>query len=131
MNNVDYKEILKANMIPLMTRLIDSGHTMIFQHDNATIHSAKAVTTWLETQNFRTLVWPPQSPDLNLIENIWARMKVTIDERYPGSRPVASMKEVIKVVWGGLDAAYLEPYFDSMPARMQAVIDVKGGSTRY
>jgi hypothetical protein len=38
---------------------------IIFQQDNDSKHTCKKVKEWLEEWEFRTMVWPAQSPDLN------------------------------------------------------------------
>lgn len=41
------------------------------------------------------------------------------------------MRLAINIVWGNIEQSRLEGLIDSMPARLQAVIDAGGAATRY
>ena len=43
----------------------------VFQQDNASCHALRIVMEYLDKNNIFTLYWPPQSPDVNIIGNIW------------------------------------------------------------
>ena len=40
-------------------------------HDPAPAHLARATTAYLNDNNVNVVKFPPKSPDLNIIENIW------------------------------------------------------------
>jgi hypothetical protein len=56
---------------------------LVFGHDNASIHTAKAVQEWFKDHAIPISNWPPYSPDLNLIENGWFCLKNKIVELHP------------------------------------------------
>ena len=43
--------------------------------NGAHICRSKALATWRENHSSEKLVWPPDLPDLNPIENVWKMLK--------------------------------------------------------
>lgn len=72
---------------------------------------------------------PPQSPNLNPIENLWS----VLDGNEPPDRRSnrATFLNVLKEAWTNIDKDVLKSLVESMPRRLQAVIQAKGAHTKY
>ena len=73
----NYIRTLKKHLLPD----IEAANGPVWlQQDNASIHKTAAVMAFMEENEIQTMKWPPQSPDLSPIENIWNRMERSEDE---------------------------------------------------
>ena len=74
---------------------------------------------------------PPNSPDLNPIENIWCDMKRIIAKDYSHITSRGALMRAVVNIWNNYGDEKWDGLIASMPDRMQAVIAAKGGSTHY
>jgi transposase len=121
-----YKELLETNLIMEFAGL--SNQSLTFQQDNAPVHTAKVVKEFLKESKIKVLEWPPQSPDLNPIENLWAIMKRRISTDVKNE---AELLNEVKNVWSKIEPELLYNLYRSMPARIEEVIRKKGGNTSF
>lgn len=79
--------------------------------------------------------WPPYSPDLNLIENLWSIMKREIYKIQPelefADDTVALFIETVKEAWNSIDESILYNLSITMPNHMAAVLKAKEWYTKY
>jgi len=75
LNGAGYINILENSAIP-SAQLLGFGDNFWFQDDGAPSHRSQLVAEWKAEHNLRCLSWPPQSPDLNSIENVWRDVKL-------------------------------------------------------
>jgi transposase len=73
--------------------------------DNATPHKSKETTKWIG-KHFRTLYLPPQSPELNPIETIFAYMKNKIRKENPKS--LKKLLLLVKKCWRTIPKIFIK-----------------------
>jgi transposase len=129
-----YKRILEGELHDTITWYELDEEEMVFQHDNDPKHTSKSVRSYLAEQEFKTMLWPAQSPDLNPIENAWNHLKSAIYDVRKYAKPASGLKELwrrVETEWEALDADYISNLYESMPRRMLACIKAKGRWTKY
>ena len=103
-----------------------------FKHDNGPKHNAKSTVAWLEChQQSYINDWQAQSPDLNPIEHVWHQLKLKLSCYERRAKNTDELWERVEKAWNEFDKELCQRYIDSMPARIQEVINKKGGATKY
>lgn len=122
----------------VLPTLINGVEGAIFMQDNAPVHTAYVVRDWLNEQEFEVMVWPPHSPDLNPIENLWALLKAKINELRKDLNTLPDNDETLEILvetaqqaWSEIDLSILGNLADTMPHRVQDILDNNGWYTSY
>ena len=80
LNTDGYIDLLSKNFLNKANELFGKNSWTLVQ-DNAPCHKSKKMMAWFERSKTKVLNIPPNSPDLNLIENFWAAMALLVYKR--------------------------------------------------
>jgi hypothetical protein len=97
--------------------------------DVARVHTVSSTMQYLCTMATVIEDWPANSPDLNLIENLWATLKRRVEELWPGTKD--ELIQVLFDVWEALEMDLVSNLVDSMTRRTQLVIRKAGDRISY
>ena len=78
-----------------------------------------------------SMEWPAQSPDLNMIENIWLYMKRELQKSAVDITTKNDLLREIQSVWRKIELDYIRNLNQSIPDRLNNVIEMKGHLTKY
>lgn len=105
------------------------GGPLIFQQDNAPAHRSRVVQEWLREKNIECLDWPPQSPDLNIIENVWNILKYELRSQIFETED--QLWEEIQRLWRRIPWDTIDRLYQSMPRRIHALRRARGKHIKY
>ncbi|GFW24425.1 transposase domain containing protein [Trichonephila clavipes] len=110
MNATGYLNIIVDQLHPYVTSVFPAGNGM-FQQDNALCHKAKIVLDWFQEHDaeFQLMSWPPNSLDLNQIENIWDVMGRQLRVQRPPIHNISDLRDRCLNIWYNLSLAIYLP----------------------
>lgn len=128
-NQRSYRRLLETVCLPHARRVY--GNNFLLQDDNAPAHRARTVNAFIQAQGVTRLPWPSKSPDMNPIEHAWDQLDRAIRRLDPAPANLQQLRAALVNEWNNLAVANINTLIDSMPARIIALENSRGGATRY
>jgi hypothetical protein len=100
----------------------------VYMDDNARPHRSRAVTAYLQSQ---AVTWPAMSPDLNPIEHVWDMLGRRMHTREPPVQNIRQLEAALHREWQQISQQDIRRLTGGMRPRVEAVIQARGGYTRY
>ena len=98
-----------------------------FMQDGAACHTAKTTEEWLDDQHVCVIPgWPPNSPDLNPIEMVWAVMKIQLRKQQVETEE--EFNKTLCDVWEALQEEAIDGLVRSFLHRCEMVRNLNGAS---
>jgi hypothetical protein len=124
------RDILRDYLIPTyLEQFPDAPVRWLLWDNDPGRHMSRLVKNFLHTQAVTCLDFPPYSPDLNPIENLWRDMNLRMQDSLADTKD--EMEELVKHTWAATTPEQCDKLARSMPHRIKQVIEREGAYTDY
>ena len=98
--------------------------------DGAPSHTSASTSKFLKVRKVKVLQdWPVQSPDMNIIEHVWGKMKQEAWKMKPKSHD--EHWKSCKTAFFAIPDDFIDKLSESLPRQMDAVLQAHGTHTWY
>jgi len=126
MNAEFYVNILRMHL-PEIENLL--GDEWRFQQDNDPKHTSRLAKNFLQNNTPEVIDWPSNSPDLNLIENLWSIVKRNVEKKMP--KNTDDLRRFMIQEWDDIPESTLIGLVGSMKRRCELIIENNGERIPY
>ena len=100
------------------------------QQDNAPAHKSAETSTWFLENGVDVLDnWPPNSPDLNIIENMWSILKGRVAKRHP--KTFEDLETFAFEEFNAIPDEYVQKLYKSIKIRLNLTKITRRGFSRF
>lgn len=97
----------------------------VFMHDGARPHVATRVSDYLRRKGVKQLEnWPPYSPDLNVIEELWPIVNIRIGAQHPTTLP--ELMSAVHFAWDSITQKEIDAFCLSFRTKLELCRAQKG-----
>jgi transposase len=128
MNAPMYTSILERSLLPFIADKMPTSHR--FVQDNDPKHTSRHAQDFFEQKGINWWRTPPESPDLNPIENLWHELKEFI-RREVKPKTKQQLIDGILAFWSTVDIDKCRKYIGHLNKVIPAVIEQEGNASGF
>ena len=118
-NSIKDLQILQESLLPEMFL----GEKL--QQYNAPAHNSILSKTWFSENGLEILEnWPPNSPDINIIENVWSLLKKRVFRSHP--KNIEELWAFCQEEFERIPLEYVQNLYSSIPDRLNTIVQCNG-----
>lgn len=122
-NSAKYVNYLNNNILPSIIQAV--GPRFVYQHDNCGFAVSNLSLEYYARINLSTLIWPANSPDLNIIKNVWSLLqrrvnRLIFNNGLPSNKQ--QLAEYAFAAWYTISDNIIRNLYKSMPSRIEKVL---------
>lgn len=124
MDSYGYQSVLEKGL----SVIYDSEN--VFMQDGAPCHRSISTIKYIENKKVCLLSdWPAQSPDINIIENLWSILKSRVQKHNASS--IDDLWRICQIEWEKISVEEISNLYNSIPRRLALVMKAKGFTSKY
>ena len=124
-----FVEILRSSLLPTIQALYPNGHRLM--QDNDPKHTSRYALQWMADNGVNWWKTPPESPDINPIENLWHELKEFIRREVKPKVKQELIDGGILAFWNTVDREKCRRYIRHLRKVLPKIIEVNGCATGY
>ena len=108
--NLKARRYIDQVLRPVVVPMFRQRQNLVYQHNNARPHVARATRDFLQANNIGVLPWPACSPDCNPIEHAWDYLGRRLRRRQPQPANVQQLTAALHQEWGRIPRYLLRKF---------------------
>lgn len=112
--------------MPFVKELKKEGRNVYVLADNAPAHHSNINTHFFKVSDVVKLLWPPNSPDANAIEQAWLWLWQLITQDFPPSTTAKECEKQCKQEWENFPIVHINGWIDGIPKWIIKILKQEG-----